>query len=186
MEIEQILLENEKECNNTIDNYSKELKKVRTGRASSGIIENILVDYYGNKTQLFHLGQISVPESRVINIQVYDESACVPIEKAILNSNLGLNPSRAGNSIRITIPMLNEQTRKEIVKNLHKAAEDVRVSIRNHRRSHMEEIKNLEKDGLFSKDDSKRYQEKLQKQIDEFIKEIDKMLAVKEAECMEV
>lgn len=166
--------------------FKQNLGKVRTGRASSGIIENLQVDYYGSRTHLSHLGQISTPEPRMIMIQVYDANAVTPIEKAIQSAGLGLNPSREGNTIRILVPQLTEDARRDLVKHLHKITEEMRVSVRNHRRDANDDLKRMEKDGELSKDDAKRALEKVQKFTDATIAEIDTMLKAKEAECLEV
>lgn len=178
----------ELETNNagSVTAFKRELQKVRTGRASTGLIENLQVEYYGSKVPLLQLGQINTPDARSITIQIYDASAAHAVEKAIVTAELGFTPSREGSLIRISIPPLNEERRKEIVKALHKMAEDMRISIRNHRRDANEQIKKLEKDGEATKDDSKRMQDQVQKSTDQFIAQIDKLLAAKEAECLEV
>ena len=145
-----------------------------------------MVDYYGAKTQLSHLGQVSSPEARQLVVQIYDNNAVESVEKAIRSADLGFNPSREGNTLRINVPPLTEQSRKEIVKMLHKMAEEIKVSIRNHRREANDQIKAGEKEGDVSKDDAKRVMESVQAQTDEFIKQVDVHLAAKEAECMEV
>lgn len=169
-----------------IASFKVNLSKVRTGRASSGIIENLQVDYYGSRTHLSHLGQISTPEPRLIMIQVYDTNAVTPIEKAIQSAGLGLNPSREGNTIRILFPQLTEDARKDLVKHLHKITEEMRVSVRNHRRDANEELKQMEKESELSKDDAKRALERVQKVTDATISEVDTLLKSKEAECLEV
>lgn len=166
--------------------FKRDLQKVRTGRASSGLVESIMVDYYGSKTQLGHLGQISTPEARLIVIQVYDAGAIPAIEKALKSGELGLNPQREGSVLRISIPALTEEVRKDIVRLVHKMAEEIRVSIRAHRRDANEELKRLEKDGKLTKDESKKALDKIQKQTDLGIAEVDKLLAAKEAEVIEV
>jgi ribosome recycling factor len=166
--------------------FKRDLQKVRTGRASSGLLENLMVDYYGTRTQLSHLAQITSPEPRLLQIQVYDGGAVSAIEKAIQGANLGMNPSREGNSIRVLVPTLTQEARKEIVKVLNKSAEDMRVSARNHRRDANEELKKLEKDGVLGKDEAKRSMDKVQKQTDQTIEELDKLLAAKEQEVLEV
>lgn len=184
--VQAILKNYEDECKASVEAFRRELSKVRTGRASGSVLEGIMVDYYGAKTALSHLGQISTPEARLIVIQVYDANAAIAVEKAIHSAGLGFNPSREGNTIRIVVAPLNEETRRDIVKRLHKMAEDHRVSIRNHRREANDQIKKLEKDGDVAKDETARVMEKVQKQTDSSISEIDKILAQKEAECMEV
>ena len=174
------------ECKESLNALKRELQKVRTGRASSGLLEGVHADYYGTKTLISHLGQISTPEARLILIQVYDAKAVPAVEKAIQTAGLGFNPSRDGNTIRVVVPQLTEETRKDIVRHLHKMVEDIRVSVRNHRRDANEVLKRLEKDGIVTKDDAKRTSDKIQKHTDSSMAEIEKLLSAKEAECMEV
>lgn len=184
--ISGILSKNKQSNDNSIEAFKRDLQKLRTGRASAGLIENIVVDYYGSKTPLMHLGQISTPEPRMIVIQVYDAGAISSVEKALQQSELGLNPSRDGNSIRVMITPLTEESRKDIVKILNKNAEEMRVSIRNHRRDANDSLKRLEKDSAITQDESKKAQETTQNQTNQFIKKIDELLAEKEAEILEV
>ncbi|MBP9837482.1 MAG: ribosome recycling factor [Proteobacteria bacterium] len=183
---EEIIRNYDNECKAAINSFKKELQKFRTGRASGSLLEGLQVDYYGSKTALTHLGQITVPEPRVIMIQVYDSQAVSSVEKAIQTAGLGLNPSRDGNLIRVNVPPLTEETRKDLVKRLHKLAEDIKVSVRNHRRDANEEVKKLEKASTITKDETAKTMEKIQKQTDLSIAEVDKLLSVKEAECMEI
>ncbi len=183
---QEVIAAHETECKSALAAFKRDLQKVRTGRASGSLLESVQVDYYGSKTPLQHLGQISTPEPRLITIQVYDASAVSAVEKAIQTSGLGFNPSREGNLIRVLVPTLTEESRKEIVKRLHKLAEDMKVSVRNHRRDANEAMKKLEKDGEISKDDIAKVLDKIQKQTDSAVVEIDKLLQAKEAECMEV
>lgn len=185
-ELEVVLAENKEACEKTVDAFKRDMKKMRTGRANASVLEGVTVDYYGSKTSLGHLGQISSPEPRILTVQVYDQSAVESVEKAILSADLGFNPSREGSTLRINVPPLTEETRREIVKRLHKQAEDIRVSIRNHRRDSNDSIKKLEKGGEITKDDAKRALDQIQKHTDESIKQVDEHLVVKEAECMEV
>jgi len=184
--VQEVLSKHAEECNASIAAFKRDLQKVRTGRASGSILENVQVDYYGSKTPLVHLGQISTPEPRLIMIQVYDANAAPAVEKAIQTAGLNFNPSREGNTIRIVVPPLTEDSRKEIVRRLHKLAEDMRVSVRNHRRDANDAIKKIEKEGGIMKDDVTKTTDKVQKQTDTSIVEIDKLLQAKEAECMEV
>jgi len=186
MSAENVLQKLTEQCTAAVVAFKRDLQKVRTGRASSGLLENVMVDYYGSKTQLTHLAQISAPEPRMLVVQVYDAGAIQAIEKAIKTSDLGFNPMREGNMLRVSIPSLTEQVRKEIVKHLHKMAEEMRVSVRNHRRDANEILKKLEKDGDITKDDSKKFQDQVQKKIDVAIQEIDKLLSAKEEEIVEV
>ena len=171
-------------CEGTIQSYKKDLQKVRTGRASSSLLENIQVDYYGSKTALSHLAQINTPEPRLITVNVYDTSATDSVEKAIRNSDLGLNPSRDGSTIRVSIPTLTEERRKELVKVLGKQAEEIRVFIRNHRREINDSLKKLETKGGVTQDEIKKSLEQVQKKTDHFIDQVDELLKEKEAECL--
>lgn len=183
---ESVVENHTSQCEAAITAFKRDLQKMKTGRASTGLVEGIEVDYYGSKTQLSHLGQISTPEARTIVVQVFDAGALPAIEKAIQSSQMGFNPSREGNTIRINVPALTEDSRKEIVKMLSKMAEDIRVSIRNHRREANDRLRKLEKEGVVAKDDTKRFLEQIQKITDNHIAEVDSLLQAKEAECMEV
>lgn len=180
------LEELKEKCDHTIQAYKKDLQKVRTGRASSSMLDSIYVDYYGARTQLIHLGQVNTPEPRLVTVTVFDSSAIESVEKAIRNSDLGLNPSRDGNVIRLNIPPLTEDSRKELVKLLHKQSEDVRVAIRNHRREINDSLKKLEKQGGVAQDEVKKALEQVQKNTDSFIGQIEVLLKEKEQECMTV
>ena len=184
--LEDLLAEHKSECEGAIASFKRDLQTMRTGRASTSMLEGLMVDYYGTKTALSHLGQISSPEPRQLLVQVYDNSATEIIEKAIRSADFGFNPQRDGNTLRITVPQLTEDSRKEIVKHLHKVAEDIRISIRNHRRDSNDMIKLAEKEGQFTKDDSKRAMDQVQKQTDQFVSEVDSLLKAKEQECMQV
>ncbi len=185
-EILEVLNANEEKCAQNIEAYKKDLQKVRTGRATSSLLDSIQVDYYGSRTALSHLGQISAPEPRLIVVNVYDISAIEIVEKAIRNADMGLNPSRDGNTLRVQIPTLTEESRKEIVKHLHKHAEEVRVFIRNNRREANDLLKKLEKAGGYTQDEVKKATEMVQKQTDSNIAIVDELLKKKEAECMTV
>ena len=156
---DEVLKGHDTECKAAVQAFKRELQKFRTGRASAALLEGIQVDYYGTKTALSHLGQIAVPEPRLITIQVYDAGAVTSVEKALQTAGLGLNPSRDGNLIRGLVPTLTEESRKDLVKRLHKLAEDMKVSIRNHRRDGNESVKKLEKDGWVTKDDLAKIQD---------------------------
>ncbi len=183
---QEILGLHEEECAAALESFKRDLQKVRTGRASTGLVEGLMVDYYGSRTQLSHLGQIAAPEARLVTVQVFDAGAVSAVEKAIQTSGLGLNPSIEGTLVRINIPTLTEEGRKEIVKYLNKIAEDIKISIRNHRRDSNDIVKAQEKDSSLSKDDAKRVLEKIQNQTDKRISEVDTLLKAKEAECLEV
>ncbi|MBL7662907.1 ribosome recycling factor [bacterium] len=183
--MEAIISKHDSQSKQTIEAFKRDLQKVKTGRANPSILEGITVDYYGSRTPLQSLGQISAPEPRLITVQIYDASAGQAVEKAINIAGLGFNAVREGNVIRIVVPPLTEETRRDLVKHLHKMAEEIRVSIRNHRRDANDAIKKLEKDSSLTKDDSKRGQDRVQKLTDMHIAEVDKLLAIKEKEILE-
>lgn len=163
-----------------------EYKRLRTGRASSALVEFIKVDYYGTPTPLNQLATITVPEPKTIMIQPWDQSAVSDIEKAILKSDLGLTPNSDGKIIRINIPPLTEERRQELAKLVRKMAEEAKVAIRNIRRDANEMIKDLKKEKQISEDEQFRAQEKIQNITDEFIERVDKLVDKKEKEIMEV
>jgi ribosome recycling factor len=170
----------------SIESFRKELGKVRTGRASFSLLDGIKADYYGTLTPLQQVGTLSVPESRLITVTPWDAKMIGPIEKAIQAGGLGLNPTNDGKVVRIPIPPLTEERRKELVKLVKKMAEDARIAVRNIRREAIERIKEKEKKKELSEDGMKRGQERIQKETDAFIKKIDDILKTKEQEIMEV
>jgi len=170
----------------TIDALRKDLASIRTGRASLSIFEGITVDYYGTPTPINHLATLSIPESRMITIQPWDPKMIPEIEKAIQKSDLGLNPSNDGKIIRVVIPQLTEERRKQLVKQVHKRGEEAKIAIRNIRRDENEEMKKLEKEQHLSEDETKRSLDEIQKITDSYIKKIDEIVAHKEEEIMEV
>lgn len=170
----------------SIESFRKELGKVRTGRASFSLLDGIKADYYGTPTPLQQVGTLSVPESRLITVTPWDAKMIGPIEKAIQAGGLGLNPTNDGKVVRIPIPPLTEERRKELVKLVKKMAEDARIAVRNIRREAIERIKEKEKKKELSEDGMKRGQERIQKETDAFIKKIDGILKTKEQEIMEV
>jgi ribosome recycling factor len=176
----------QKEMDGSVNALRKELTKVRTGRASTSLLDHVSVDYYGATTPLNQLATLSAPEPRLLVIQPFDRGAMGEIEKAILKSDLGLTPNNDGKIIRIPIPALTEERRKDLVKHVKKVAEEFRVSLRNHRRLAIEHLKEAEKKKEITADDAKHGQERIQKITDEFIGRIDKILKSKEEEVMEV
>ena len=176
----------QKEFDKTVTAFRKDLAKVRTGRASTALLEGMMVDYYGTPTPLNQLGNLSVPEPRLLVIQAYDQSAMGNIEKAILKTDLGLTPSNDGKVIRIPVPELSEERRKELAKHVKKVAEEFRVSVRNHRRVMIDKLKEMQKSKEITEDDLKHSQERVQKITNDFIGRIDKVLKTKEDEIMEV
>lgn len=169
----------------TIEALKNEYKRVRTGRASLNILDGIRVDYYGTPTPLNQMASLSIPESRLILIQPWDVTVIKDIEKALLKSDLGLTPSSDGKLIRIAIPPLTEERRKELVKVIHKISEEHKVAVRNIRRDANEMFKSLKKDGDISEDDAFRAQDQVQKITDEHISMIDDVYKEKEKEILE-
>lgn len=176
----------EEGCQKSVDHFKNELSRMRTGRATSGLLEGLSVEYYGSQVPLIQLGLINAPEPRMLTVQVYDAGALDSVEKAIRNSDLGLNPARDGNLIRINIPALTEDRRKELVRSLKGVAEDARVAVRNHRRDAIDVLKKQEKDKEISEDDLHRGQDEIQKITDKYVAKIDALLKQKEEEMMEV
>lgn len=170
----------------SIEAFKKDLGKIRTGRASFSLLDGIKVDYYGTPTPLPQVGTLSVPESRMITVTPWDAKMVGPIEKAIQASGLGLNPSNDGKMVRIPIPPLTEERRKDLVKVVKKMAEDARISVRNIRRESLEKVKEREKKKEISEDEMKRWQDRVQKETDSYVKKIDEILKAKEQEIMEV
>jgi len=170
----------------SIEAFRKELGKVRTGRASFSLLDGVKVDYYGTPTPLQQVGTLSVPESRLITVTPWDTKMIVPIEKAIQGSGLGLNPSSDGKMVRIPIPPLTEERRRELAKVVRKMGEDARVAVRNVRREAIEKLKDREKKKEISEDVVKRGQERVQKETDAHVKKIDEILKSKEQEILEV
>jgi ribosome recycling factor len=183
---EAIFTQTQKEMDGSVNALRKELTKLRTGRASTALLEHIMVDYYGASTPLNQLATLSAPEPRLLVIQPFDRGAMAEIERAILKSDLGLTPNNDGKIIRIPIPQLTEDRRKELVKHVKKIAEEYRVSVRNHRRLAIEQLKDSEKKKEITADDVKHGQDRVQKITDEFIGRIDKIIKAKEDEVMEV
>ena len=164
----------------------KELSSLRAGRANAQVLDRILVDYYGTPTPVKQVGNISSPEPRLLMITPYDPSMLNPVEKAIQKSDLGINPSNDGKCIRLVFPELTEERRKDLVKVVRKKGEDSKVAIRSIRRDAIEQIKKQKKDGEVTEDDQKKLEEQAQKLTDSTIKDIDKIVADKEKEIMEV
>lgn len=159
---------------------------LRTGRASASMLDQIMVDAYGQKTPINQVGTVSVPESRMVTIQVWDKSQVGAVEKAIRDSNLGLNPASDGQLVRIPVPQLNEERRQELAKVAAQYAEQARVATRNVRRDAMDQLKQLEREHHISEDDHKIWAEEVQTLTDDRVKEIDDALAAKETEIMQV
>lgn len=182
MDIDQL----ETKMNSSLSHFNKEINGLRTGRASSSLVESILVEAYGSTLPINQVGNISVPESRLITIQVWDLSMVSNVEKAILDSNLGITPQTEGNLIRLPIPNLNEERRVELVKIASKYAEDNKISVRNIRRDHIDKLKKNQKENNISEDEIKKSIDETQKITDIFINKIDEILKAKKEEIMKV
>lgn len=176
----------EKESKLAIEHLKKEISRLRTGRASASLLDGIMVDYYGSSVPLIQLGMINAPEPRLVTVQVYDASAAESIEKAIRQADLGLNPARDGSLIRVNIPSLTEERRKDMIKKLHKLSEETKVSIRNHRRDTIDIWKGREKSKEVSADELKRALDEIQKITDRYTSEVDSVISAKEKEMLEV
>ncbi|HMK35572.1 MAG TPA: ribosome recycling factor [Desulfomonilaceae bacterium] len=170
----------------SIEALQKDLRRIRTGRASLALLDGIMVDYYGSATPINQLATLSIPEARQIVIQPWDTKALQDIEKAILKSELGLNPNNDGKLVRIVLPPLTAERRKELVRVIKKMGEEFKVQIRNHRRDANEMLKDMKKEKLVSEDDIHKAQERVQKTTDDYIAKVDAIVAEKEAEIMEI
>ncbi|WP_413301302.1 ribosome recycling factor [Bacillus sp. 1P10SD] len=182
----QVIAATKERMTKAIQSYSRELASIRAGRASASLLDRITVDYYGAPTPVNQMAGISTPEARLLVIQPYDKSILGDIEKAILKSDLGLNPSNDGSIIRIAIPQLTEERRKELVKVVKKESEEAKVAIRNIRRDGNDDLKKLEKNGEITEDALRGYSDDIQKLTDEFIQKIDQITKDKEKEILEV
>lgn len=170
----------------SISVFEENLSEIRAGRANPAILNKIMIDYYGTPTPINQVAGISVPEARMIVIQPWDANVLKEIEKEILKSDIGINPNNDGKVIRLTFPELNEERRKEIVKDIKKMAEDAKVAIRSIRRDAIDEAKALQKDGEMSEDELKSAEDRIQKLTDKFVEEVDRILANKEKEVMSI
>ncbi|WP_027405621.1 ribosome recycling factor [Anaerovibrio sp. RM50] len=184
--INDIISSNEQRLNKSIDALKREFGSLRAGRATPSLLDKVMVDYYGTPTPVNQVAKVSVPEARMIMIQPWEKTMLHEIEKAIMKSELGLSPNSDGTAIRLSIPQLTQERRKELVKTVSKKAEEAKVAIRNIRRDANEHIKKLEKDKEITEDESKKGQEKFQKIVDGFIKNVDTLKEAKEKEIMEV
>lgn len=184
--IEGLFQDAKRRMEGAVTALKQEFAAIRTGRANPALLDRIQVEYYGTMTPVQQLATISVPEPRLLVIQPWDKSTLKAIEKAILQSDLGLTPSNDGSVIRIQLPQLTEERRKELVRFARKVAEDHRVAVRNIRRELIDELKKLEKEGEISEDEARRAQTRAQELTDQFIAQIDKLLAQKESDILEV
>ncbi len=183
---EAVLSEVERKMSRSIDALQRELTSLRTGRATPSLIENVTVDYYGSPTPLKQIASISAPDARAIMVQPWDKQALREIERSLMRSELGFNPSNDGNIITVPIPPLNQERRQELVRLLKRKVEEGKVSVRNVRRDGLETLRKLERDKAISQDQNRRSQEQLQKATDAHIKNIDQVATAKEAEIMQV
>lgn len=181
-----VIQETKERMEKSIASYTRQLATIRAGRANASMLDRIQVDYYGAPTPLNQMAGISVPEPRLLVIQPYDKTTLEAIEKEILQSDIGITPSNDGNLIRLAVPALTEERRKELVKEVGKEAEDAKVAVRNIRRDANDELKKLEKDAEITEDELHRHTEAVQTVTDDYIKKIDALAKEKEEEIMEI
>jgi ribosome recycling factor len=186
MTVADVKKNTEQKMSKSIETLKADLAKVRTGRAHAGILDHVKVDYYGTPTQLSQVANITLIDARTIGVQPWEKKMVAPIEKAIRESDLGLNPATQGDVIRVPTPPLTEERRKEMVKLVKTEAEDAKIAIRNIRRDANEGLKKLLKDKAISEDDERRAQDDIQKLTDRFVAEVDKLVAEKEKEVLTV
>ena len=184
--IKDILTDAEHRMRSAIQVLHDDLAAIRTGRASPGLVEKLSIEYYGSPTPLMQLASISVPEPRTLTIKPFDASTLKVIEKAIMSSDLGLNPNNDGKVIHLNLPPLNEERRRDLVKHVHHRLEEARISVRNIRRDSHNDMRDFEKEKLITEDDLERGEEDLQKLTDRFVEEIAQLGKNKEIEIMEV
>ena len=184
--IKDLLKDCESHIQKSIHVLHEDLGTIRTGRANPGLLEKIQIEYYGSPTPLMQLASVSVPEPRQLLIKPYDKTTLKAIEKAILASDLGLTPNNDGQVVRLNLPPLTEDRRRDLVKKVHHRVEEARVALRNIRRDSMKDIKDYETEKMISEDDRKRGEEELQKMVDRYMAELDKISYTKEQEIMEV
>ena len=186
MEIQELLTREEGRMDKTIEALKHEFASIRTGRASTALLDKVMVDYYGTPSPINQVANVTAPEPRLILVKPWEKSMIGPIEKAVLQSDLGLNPSNDGETIRLAIPQLTEERRKELVKVVSKKAEEAKVAVRNIRRDANDDLKKEEKAKTITEDDAKQGQEKIQKLTDKKIKAIDDLKDKKEKDVLEV
>ena len=182
----ELLKNTEEKMGKSIDALEREYKAVRAGRANEGVLDRVMVDYYGVPTPIQQMAAVSVPEARTLLIAPWDKSTLKDIEKAILTSEIGINPQNDGTSIRLNFPPLTEERRKEIVKDIRKKGEDAKVAVRNQRRDALDKLKSLKKNNAITEDDESNGEKKIQNLTDKFCKEIDEIASNKEKEIMEI
>jgi ribosome recycling factor len=186
MSVDSALKDAAEKMQKAVAHLKEDLGGIRTGRATPALLNRVAVEYYGSPVPLQQLASMSVPEPRTLMVQPFDKTAIGAIEKAILSSDLGITPSNDGNVIRLSFPLLTEERRRQLVKQVHARAEDGRVAVRNVRRHHKDEVEKLEKEHEISEDDLKRAEKELQRHTDQFVAEIDEIQRHKEQELMEV
>lgn len=184
--MQELIKHTEEKMNKTVAVLDRDYKAVRAGRANISVLDRITVDYYGVPTPIQQMAAVSVPEPRILMIQPWDATTLRPIEKAILTSDIGINPQNDGKVIRLSFPPLTEERRKEIVKEIKKMAEENKVAIRNTRRDALEKLKGLKKSNAITEDDEANGEKKIQKLTDKFCAEIDELSAAKEKEILEI
>lgn len=184
--LKELFSSQEDRIKKSLDSLKREYGALRAGRATPALLDRVMVEYYGAPTPINQVANVSVPEPRMITIQPWDKGMMSDIEKAIMKSDLGLNPNNDGSIIRLSIPQLTQERRAELAKTIHKKAEEAKVAVRNIRRDANDAIKKLEKDKGIAEDEGKKAQDDMQKLIDKYIKEIDNVMATKEKEIMEV
>lgn len=184
--IQDVKKQAETKMQKTLEAFRTDLSKVRTGRAHTGLLDHVMVDYYGNPTPINQVANVTLIDARTIGVQAWEKPMVAKVEKAIRDSDLGLNPSATGDVIRVPMPALTEERRRDLTKVVKAEAENARVAVRNIRRDANNDCKNLLKDKAITEDDERRAQDDIQKLTDKFIVEVDKMLATKEAELMQV
>ncbi|MFH1153422.1 MAG: ribosome recycling factor [Pseudomonadota bacterium] len=184
--VNEIIQETRDRMTKSIQALEKDMSRVRTGRATLSILDPVKVDYYGTLTPLKQMASIAVPESRMITVQPWDISAIKEVEKGILKANIGLTPASDGKIIRISIPPLTEERRKEIAKSVHKTCEDYKIALRNIRRDANDTLKSFQKDGDISEDENFKAQKQVQDITDDFIKKVDSIFSTKEKEILEI
>lgn len=184
--IKELIEEKKQSFENAVEHFANEAVKIRTGRAHPALVENLMVDYYGTRTPLRQIANINIPEARQILIQPWDKASLVLIEAALRESDLGLNPGNDGQALRITLPALTEETRKNLVKSLNQRAEEARIAVRNVREEIWKDIQDLEKSGEISEDDKFSGKDELQKVVDEYNQKLETARKKKEEEILTV
>lgn len=182
----ELIKNTEEKMSKSVDSLEREYKSIRAGRANASVLDRVTVDYYGVPTPIQQMAAVSVPEARTLLISPWDKSTLKDIEKAILTSEIGINPQNDGTSIRLNFPPLTEERRKDIVKDIRKKGEESKVAVRNQRRDAIDKLKALKKGNSITEDDEANGEKKIQNLTDKFCKEIDELSAIKEKEIMEI